>query len=248
MIQREAFLRRSGVPVITIVSICALVLGIGAVARKSAREPRTQGKTPQIQNKTRSFEVVRTPEIMQTRINDDGLELSLRNGSDKNITAFAVSVNRTISETDFVFSEFEDQRGIVPQTVYTKRFSFALSGNPDDTAQQNLDISVLAVVFDDKSSEGDPRLIAAILGRRQESKVQLTRIVHLLDKPLDSPGIIDDTVLGRLKSRISALPTDSQSSSEKEDTLRRLDQVDRSSLLERIRRLKETYENLIARL
>lgn len=234
------------VVVIALVSVCVVVLGVGA-ARKSASGPRTRGNTLQIQNKTRSFEVIRTPEIMQTEINDEGLELSLRNGSDKNITAFAVSVNRAISETDFVFSELEDHRGIVPQSVYRNRFSFARSGNPDRTAQQNLDIGVLAVVFADGSSEGDPRLIAAILGQRQESKVQLTRIVQLLDEALDSPGIAKDTVFDRLRSRISALPG-LQSSTEKEDTLRRLDQVDRSTPLERIRRLKETYENLIARL
>lgn len=236
-----------------LVAICALVLGIGGFARKSANDLPTRSNSPRVQNKTRAFEV------KQIRHDEGRVELGLKNGYKRNITAFAVSVNRLISQVDFLYSELEDQIGIAPEEVYTSGVSFARSNNPAVAAQENLDIRVLAVVFDDKTSDGDPSLVAEILNMRQGSKIQLTRIIGLVNKALTSLPIIDDTAFDKLRSQISSLPTDSQSSTaestslrgEKDAALRRLDQIVHSSsqsAKKRIRRLKETCENLFARL
>ena len=249
MIPYRSFLRGSSVPVITTIAIFALVLGIGAVGRKSAIGSRAQSESQRIQNRTRSFEVTETSLNSSA---DGGAELSFRNGYDKYITAYTVSVNGSITEIDFLYSDFKDQEGIAPKTVYTKNFFFARPANPALSNRQKLEINVIAVVFDDKTGDGDPRLVAQILAARQESKIQIMRIIDLLNKALDSPGILKREIsLDSVKSEISSLPTNSQHSSEKEDALLRLDRLNSLNSQkpkESIRHLKETYESLVARL
>lgn len=258
MKRSKAFLRSPGVvPVITLVSTFALFLGMGAAARKSGNAPRRQDGTPQIQsitprvqNKTRSFE------LTQARRNRDidvsGPELSLRNGYDKTITACAVSVNGLIALIDFVYSDSEghDQRAIAPGAVYTRWFSYGVrSVNRSGAAQEDFDINVLAVVFDDKSSDGDEKAVASILYDRMRSKRLLTRIVDLLNENLNSRRTIDDTVFDELISRISSLSSDPGDASDKNDVLQWLGELNHGlSSSERIVRVKETCESLVARL
>lgn len=255
MKRSRTLLRRSAVPVI-LVSACLLSLGIGGVARRTHNGLGAQSKAPRIQNKTRSFEVTQAG----ASLDPNGIvELSLRNGYDKNITAYAVSVNRLISEVDFLYSEGEDQVGIAPEAVYATHAGVARSRNPDVAAQQGLDIIVLAVVFDDKTGDGDPMLIAEILNTRQGSKIQLARIIGLVNRALRPAVKIDDTAFDLLISEISSLPTDSQSSVAESDSLRgeknsaleHLNHLKHSGSLdanERMIRFKETCEKLAARL
>jgi hypothetical protein len=243
----KAFLLNSASAVV-LLSVTALVLGIGVPGAKQANRITTQNKTPRIQNQTRAFEVLQTSDLIQTRANDDSVRLSLRNGYDKRITAFALLVNGAISMTDFIYSQGEDQRGIIPESVYTEEFAFARPGGQDTAAQQSLAINVLAVVFDDKSSDGDTKSISAILNARRESKTQLTSIVRSLNKALDSLGGIDKITLDRLKTEILSIPINSPFSNEKEDVLRRLDQPDNPNPRETLLHLKATCESLLARL
>lgn len=255
MKRSKAFPRSPGVvPVITLVSTFALFLGMGAAARKSGNAPRKQDGTPQIQsitprvqNKTRSFELTQVKD--NRAVDEGGPTLSLRNGYDKNITACAVSVNGLIGQIDFVYSDGQDQSGIAPGAVYTRRFSYARSVNPAVAARQGLDINVLAVVFDDRSGDGDEKAVAGILEQRLRSKRLLTRIVDLLDEDLNSLRTIDDTLFDELRSRISSLSSDPGDASDKNDVLRRLDQSDQGlSLRERIVPVKAICEILVARL
>src|SRR6185369_15648871 len=159
------------------------------------------------------------------------VELSLRNRYSKNITACAVSVNGSITEVDFAFSELEDQRGLSPESVYEQKYSFARRVNKS-AARQNLDISILAVVFDDKTGDGDPKFVTEILDTRLGSKIQLTRIIALLNDALNLPRVPYEAV-DTLKARISSLPVDSANSTsetareglrnQKSDALRRLE-------------------------
>src|SRR6185369_15005358 len=117
----KTVLQRSSVPVILLI-VCLLGLGIGGVSLKSQKSTGIQSNTPRIQNRTRSFEVVQ----VSPSVGENGeVELSLRNRYSKNITACAVSVNGSITEVDFAFSELEDQRGLSPESVYEQKYSFA---------------------------------------------------------------------------------------------------------------------------
>lgn len=252
---RNTSLPRLRIVIITLVSVCVLVLGVGA-RRKSGNRPAKQDKTaqiesinPQVQNKTRSFELIQARR--NRSIDAAGPELSLRNGYDKNITAFAVSVNGLLVSPDFVYSENEDWRSIAPGAVYTSGFGYVVrSVNPafPVAAPKDFDINVLAVVFDDGSSDGDEKAAAGILYARLKSKRILTRIVDLLDGDLNSRAM-DYTLFDELKSRISSLSNDPADASDINDVLRWLGQSDHGlSPSERTVGVKQTCENLLARL
>jgi hypothetical protein len=179
-----------------------------------------------------------------------GPELSLRNGYDKKITAFTLTVNGLIVMTDFAYSEGEDHRAIAPGAVYTSGFGNARHYvDHEGAARDDFDINVLAVVFDDKSSDGDEKAVAAILYYRHKSKRLLTRFVDLLTEDLNSLRTIDETVFDELRSRISSLSNDPGDSSDINAALRWLDQSDHGlSLKERMVGVKEACEILVARL
>jgi hypothetical protein len=237
-----------------IVSACVLALGLGAVARRTGQDLGAQSKrlraqdaTFRMQNKTRSFEV--SPTTSPSPGADDLPELSLRNGYDKTITAWAVSVNGLQTQADFIYSEGEDPPGIAPGGVFVRKFGYVSPpGDPDAAIRQGFDIAALAVVFDDKTGDGDQVLVRAFLRQRVEAKKQLTRIVDILNAALDSQEGIDEARFQGLKSRIEALESPHPGSSEKEEVLRHLDELHSLSPAERIRQVKETNERIIHRL
>jgi hypothetical protein len=203
---------------------------------------------------TRSFELTQARQNLSNEA--AGPELSLGNRYDKNITAFTVSVNGLMVSHDFIYSENEDQRAIAPGAVYTSWFSNVnRPASPGVAAReklakgQNLDINVLAVVFDDNSSDGDEEAVASIVHGRLKSRRILTRIVDLLDAHLNSLGDLSDTVFAELRSQIPSLSNDPGDSSDINDVLRWLEQSDNGlSPRKRIIRVKETCERLAARL
>lgn len=234
-----------------------LFLSIGA-ARKSRSQPGNQDRTqqlqsitPRVQNKTRSFEITRA---RQNRADSgSGPELSLRNGYDKNITAFAVSVNGLIVLSDFVYSEGEDRRSLAPGAVYTRWFgNVRRSVHREAAAQEDFDIKVLAVVLDDKSSDGDEKAVGFLLSQRLKSKQLLIRIVDLLNKENEDLSLVqtsDDTVAAELRSRISSLSDDPNDSSDINDVMRWLSQpASGLSSRERTAQVREICKNLISRL
>jgi len=166
------FLRSRMALIITLISLCALVLVVGASRKtgngsgKQSGTPHMERFTPRVENKTHSFEITRARRNLDI---DAGPELSLRNGYEKNITAFAVSVNGLITMSDFAYSENEDHRTIVRGAVYTSLFgcgrrSVGLAGGE----REDFDIRILAVLFDDKSSDGDDKGVAFLLDNRRK--------------------------------------------------------------------------------
>jgi hypothetical protein len=183
-------------------------------------------------------------------IDGAGPELSLRNGYEKNITAFAVSVNGLIIMSDFAYSENEDRRTIAPGAVYTSGFgNVRRSVNRVAVAREDFDIKILAVLFDDKSSDGDDKGVAFLLNNRLKSKRILARIVNVLNEGPEPLRNIDDTATSELTSRISSLSSNPDDASDINDVLRWLDQSNHGlSASKRIARVKETCESLVARL
>lgn len=238
--------------VVTLAAICLVVLGIGAARkeengpRKQTAIPRIESFSPRVQNETRSFEII---QARRNANSNGGPELSLRNGYDKAITAFAVSVNGLIGAVDLLYSEAQDDRAIVPGSVYTRWFgTLHRSLNSAPAAREELDIKILAVVFDDRSSEGEGRAIAGILYDRNKSKRLLTRIEDLFSEEISSQTV-DESLFGVLRSRIASLSNDPGDSMDITSVLRWLDQSDHSlSSRDRTLRVKETCDDLLARL
>ena len=235
--------------------IFALFLVMGGVMRNGV-DRQSRSSTPRIQNKTHSFEVA------QATANPGAngcIQLSLRNGYRRPITAYVVSANRLITIIDYLYSEGEDQRGIAPDAVHTTPVCVPKAIDPDIAAKEGRQIFVQAVVFDDGTGDGDPEFIADILNRRRGSKIQLTRIIGVVKRVLNSGNTLDDAALEAFKSEISSLTTDSQASVAESDSLRGqkdaalslLDGLTHSGsrdVSETIIRFKEICESLAARL
>ncbi|MEK6302238.1 MAG: hypothetical protein AABO41_16130 [Acidobacteriota bacterium] len=247
----EQFVPSPRALLVTLASIVIVVLGVGAV-RKSGKPPRSQTGTPRIesftprvQNKTKAFEVTQARQNLDTH---SGPELSLRNGYDKAITAFAVSVNGLVGVVDFPYSENQD-REIGPGRTYTRWFgSFRRSQDPGSVEGEEYEIKVLAVVFDDKTSEGEEKPIAGIFYERNRTKQLLSRIVAVLNEEV-SLNTLDDNLFQALRSRVATLsrrPSDSMGINQ---VLRWLDQSEQiTGPRKRILRVKDSCVDLIARL
>jgi hypothetical protein len=69
-----------------------------------------------------------------------------------------------------------------------------------------VDVSVVAVTFEDKSSDGDPLFIKEINDARRGFHQELKRMKPLLDTALGSPDIDSPAIFGKLKTQIEALP------------------------------------------
>ena len=233
--------------VIALSVLCVLVLALGGFIRRNTQGQRPKAKAIRIESKTQSFNVIQNDEAIADIQNSqhDGIQLSLRNGSDQNITAFVLSLNGLIFMTDFVYSE-KRQEGILAHAIYTNRFGFMHPRGNDP--EQPFEITVLGVVLDDGSSEGDPRSIWPILNGRQRCKEEVTLILSLLNRTLDSARGVDKAALDTLKSRISSIPAEPAMWSGKEEALRLLDENDNPSLPQRIENLRKTFEHLLARL
>ena len=237
--------------VIALLVLCVLVLALGGFIRRNTQGQRPKAKAIRIQNKTDSFQVIQNDEAVtsiqsDSETEDGGIQISLRNGSDKAITAFAVSANGLIRLSDFLYNE-TDKKAILPHEIYTGRFGFMrLVG--DNNSEQPLEFTVLGVVFDDGSSEGDPRSLWPILNGRQKCKEEVTLILSWLKRTPDSERSIDEAAVNTLKSRISSISDESAFWSGKEVALRLLDENDNPSLPQRIENLRKTLEHLLARL
>jgi len=247
-------LRTSVSSIVILAGIFALFMG--TVMRKGANQQSTRSSTPRIQNKTHSFQVE------QARANPGAngcIQLSLRNGYHRRITAYGISANKLITIIDFLYSVGEDQPGIAPDAVHTRPVCVPKANDPNIAAKEGREILVQAVVFDDGTGDGDPEFIADILNSRRGSKIQLARIIDVVKRVLTSGTTIDDTALEALKSEVSSLTTDSQVSLAESDSLRGQKQASLSLLddlthsgstdvRETIIRFREICERLVARL
>ena len=237
---------------IALSGLCILALALGGFTpRNTTKGQRPNAKALRIQNKTDSFEVVQSDEAIaaiQSDLNTQGqgIRISLRNKSDKTITGFAVSVNGLGRLRDYIYNE-TDQTGILPHTTYSDNFG-VLRRSGSKNPEEPFEITVLAVVYDDWSSEGDPRSISAFLNGRRKCKEEVTLVLASINRTLDSGQSIDENALDTLKSRISSISSEPSVWHGKEDALRLLDQNDSPSLRQRIENVRKKYEHLLARL
>jgi len=75
-------------------------------------------------------------------------------------------------------------------------------------AQPN--ITILAVVFDDRTYAGEVQWATGILEDRRGNKIQLKRINRLLAKASKWPDVSQPVALKRLKAEIAALPVEEE--------------------------------------
>ena len=151
-----------------------------------------------IKNRTQSFVVDGLEELEPGQF-----RLSLKNDSGKYITAFRLTVNSSNAkgriEADIVCCN----RGIAPGAIHPVYF-----GAPQERdASRPVKIAIEAVVFDDRTSDGDDEVAAEIDARRLAEGVQLGKIVDLLQKALNDPYVDAPSALDALRTKVDALPS-----------------------------------------
>lgn len=103
--------------------------------------------------------------------------LTLRNDSNRVITAFELYDSGAILRAEMISSD----RVMAPGTTTTK-----LCGLPSPTSPEK-GITVLAVVYEDGTSEGDAKFVKQIFDARAGTQAQLTRILPIFRDALATP-------------------------------------------------------------
>ncbi len=163
-----------------------------------ARPDPQKDELPKVKNETESFQLVSVEKI------DSLLQLRLKNTSNKAITAYRIGYgDGWQTGIDKILGDYV----VAPGEVEEFRTSFSNVSNSDNSASPRT-VTILAVVFDDRSSEGDFEAASRILNDRLGQKIQLERINSLIQATLKSPDANTPVALSRLKSQITSLSED----------------------------------------
>jgi hypothetical protein len=142
---------------------------------------------------------------------DDLLVLRHKNVSNKTITAYEFDLGHGVrSSRDYIPYDDGVGSGDVIEDVLPLG-NFDPPYPPVPSASDKPVLTILAVVFDDRSSEGDYNAAAYILNHRLGQKIQLKRIRQLIRDGLKSKDQEFSAPFYALKSQIESLPTEGQS-------------------------------------
>ncbi len=119
--------------------------------------------------------------LLNVKKHKDHIQVSIQNNSDKAITAFVIT-SRMDPRTVFTFKEeFAFSEGdlvIAPGQSYDKLITIPSSLN----RQNEIDLILSAVIFDDNNSEGDPNIIRDIEDNRSGQKIQLMKAFSVIER------------------------------------------------------------------
>lgn len=142
-------------------------------------------------------------EIAEKIRGEGATKISFRNASNKSINALQISVGGSVFMVEFLDAD-EPKRRLKPGGIYEEWFP--------TTAPNDIDVSVLAVVFEDKTGAGDERLVEEILEIRRGVKKQLMRFDVRLRETLASANV-DATTLNKLTTELDGPVADDASDS-----------------------------------
>lgn len=157
-----------------VIGLSLLVLGFGVLGTVTlSRRPQESRLQFTRKNKTGALEVERVEILPQ------GVKAILKNTSAKTIDGIQLLVNGGHVQIDFLGADEESYQRVLPGDVY----ELFLSRN---VIAQPLEIVVLAVTFDDHTSDGDSDLAQEILDTRRGFNRQVKRVKPLLEAALNS--------------------------------------------------------------
>ena len=161
---------------------------------------KPQAATPPVVNATKSLEVLKVTQA------DEEYVLSLKNNYNKAINGLSVGTSPS-SRQDVDYTSGDQL--LLPGDVTEVTVPISRSGNSAQLPRAY----VLAAMFTDGSSDGDPKVVTVCRQRRLGIKIQLQRISRLMETLLISSDSNEPSSLVKLKSRVSLLteePEDGQ--------------------------------------
>ncbi len=186
---------------IVIVLACTAFLVVNALSKMQ------QKSGIRITNKTKAINA----EGSDTDFND--IHLRLRNDYDKDITAFVISIGNFSYKEEFIYSETD--KVLTPGASYNSDIPLPSSLK----GRQDQELVIRAVVFADKTSDGDQKVISEIEEERLGEKVQIQRILPKLKHALNFPEIARNNLIsGQFEAEVASVLDASES-----DTLTALD-------------------------
>lgn len=178
----------------------------------SGRNQQSNLRKISVINRTRALQITKA-EVVGRRIH-----LAVKNGYKKDINWFRVSFGHGLSiEADFAFTE----SGVLsPGENYADEY-------PIDSDLGALTVTVVAVVFEDKTQDGDERYAQFIRQKRAGQKMALRRLLPLLEKSITSS---DDN----LDSDLQSLEAETSTEEAIENTLPEAERIGLRNARERI--------------
>lgn len=173
--------------------ICVVALSAGGWTKGGTTR---QESAVRVENRTQSFQVVSTEQVGTDYV------LRLKNGYGKAINGYSLGVGSGRIDTELTTGG----RFVAPGETAEARVPVSSVERASKDSPSQPPITILAVMFEDKTSDGNPAAVAVLEHRRMGMKLQLERIIPLLHAALNSAEPVTPETLAKLKSRISSLP------------------------------------------
>lgn len=177
-----------------ILAAVLLLLTVGAVLWSSnlyGRQSRAKGLDNAV-------------EIVESGVVESAMRITLKNTSSKNINALQVAVGPSVFFVEFLDAD-EPKQKLSPQGLYQEWFPI--------TGSAEVEVSVLAAVFDDKTGVGDEHLVNEVLETRRGVKKHLERFGKALRHALNSPDADSLAAIQKLTDELDGLIEDSPADS-----------------------------------
>jgi hypothetical protein len=180
---------------IAFILLCVAAFGMGTWSSGVQPTPQ-EDKLPPVRNETESFQLVSAEKSEKL------LKLKLRNTSQKVITSY------TVAFSDGFKTNIDKILGndlIGPGQVEEIEFPLSHIFGSGSSKSREPSLTILAVIFADKSGEGDFKATADILNDRLGQKIQLERISRLMHDALKASDNTLPAALRSLADQVSLL-------------------------------------------
>jgi hypothetical protein len=182
-------------------AVVGIILLSGFVMSSTGRWSQKEEMLPIVKDSSGAFDFISLEKT------SDLFVMRMKNTSNKAITAYAKAVcSLSESSTDYSIGDYSIQPGATVEIATPVKAVKEMCGSI--TAQPT--ITIVAVVFDDRSIGGELQWGQGILDDRRGNKIQLKRINKLLTKAMEEPDAGEPAAIDRLKTEIASLPVDEQ--------------------------------------
>ncbi len=156
------------------------------------RKEKLRVGTIAVENRTNSLEVV----SVDKAIDQGFIVLALRNRYPRPITGYKFSVGDSIEYAERLNSKWVEPGGEAKE-ILPLQLGLDVKG-----------IKILAVIFDDESTDGDPQFVREINDRREGARIQRRRSVRQLKEVINSVDFDLVSALSSLESELAPLSAD----------------------------------------